>query len=589
MPRVHACCSILTLALVLLSQVRAEASDWPERFTVLVDSPASEIVVTSLDQVSPGPKRYRGTGRIAFDDGSSSELALKARRKERRSGAVRWRLAMRTEKGAPRRVRIVLRARLADGVWTSKGRIRVREEGRLRVKLKAREGDLLVGAARKRWTYMVYMGADNNLTFSGLVDLDEMESVGSGPDVNIVLQAEFSRGWDPSGILDAQGYQGETLRFLVRDDGNPGDVDLGAGQSLGNLDMGSPDTLRDFVQWATTAYPADHYALVVWDHGSGWKKSGPRRGAVEDETSASFMSLPDLGKAVRESGAHLDVLNFDCCLMGMYEVAYEFLGLCDYFVASEETEPGDGDPYDRILAALRDDPAMTPEQLARTIVLEYGEDYALARVPGITKSAVDMDSLVDLHDRIVALASAIEDEWAVVSGAVRQAQESSQCYQVPENHDLHDFCSQLSTYLAGESATRTAALSTMDAVASCVVESTTNGDGVAASHGIAIYAPTRNQVSLDAVKNDVRDYAALACNASRAEGWLDAVELMSATQADEVLVTGGFGVSLTWDTDADLDLWVWEPGGSADFLDDLYSPWVGQTSPNGFFSGDSQM
>ena len=61
------------------------------------------------------------------------------------------------------------------------------------------------------------------------------------------------------------------------------------------------------------------------------------------------MSLPDLAGAVRTAGVHLDVINFDACLMAMYEVAYEFLGLTDYMVFSEEVEPGDGDPYDTIL------------------------------------------------------------------------------------------------------------------------------------------------------------------------------------------------------------------------------------------------
>ncbi len=34
-------------------------------------------------------------------------------------------------------------------------------------------------------------------------------------------------------------------------------------------DMGSYRTLADFVQWGSSNYPADHLAVVVWDHGSG--------------------------------------------------------------------------------------------------------------------------------------------------------------------------------------------------------------------------------------------------------------------------------------------------------------------------------
>ncbi len=38
------------------------------------------------------------------------------------------------------------------------------------------------------------------------------------------------------------------------------------------VDMGNPQTLTDFVNWAKTFYPAQHYALIVWDHGAGWRR-----------------------------------------------------------------------------------------------------------------------------------------------------------------------------------------------------------------------------------------------------------------------------------------------------------------------------
>jgi hypothetical protein len=73
-----------------------------------------------------------------------------------------------------------------------------------------------------QWTYMVYMGADNNLSYSGLKDLNEMESVGSTGDMQIVLQAEFSSRYTP-------GVPTNTLRFLVQKDNNPDNVNLNAG------------------------------------------------------------------------------------------------------------------------------------------------------------------------------------------------------------------------------------------------------------------------------------------------------------------------------------------------------------------------
>ena len=38
----------------------------------------------------------------------------------------------------------------------------------------------------------------------------------------------------------------------------------------GERNLGSAQTLRDFVTWSKANYPADHYALYFWGHGLGW-------------------------------------------------------------------------------------------------------------------------------------------------------------------------------------------------------------------------------------------------------------------------------------------------------------------------------
>ena len=179
----------------------------------------------------------------------------------------------------------------------------------------------------RQWTYMVYLGADNNLSTAGIGDIEEMGQVGSSSQMAIVVQAEFSPYYT-QGVPNTNTY-----RLLVQ---SGGAVDnLNAATDIGDVDMGSRAALTDFIKWATSTYPAQHYALVLWDHGAGWKdrakgaNSSLFRGAIQDETSGSFMSLSDLAGAVRDAGVHIDLINFDACLMAMYEVAYEFDGLAD--------------------------------------------------------------------------------------------------------------------------------------------------------------------------------------------------------------------------------------------------------------------
>ncbi len=444
----------------------------------------------------------------------------------------------------------------------------------------------------KKWTYMVYMGADNNLSMAGLNDLNEMEAAGSNADINIVVQAEFSTSYTDFAVLGHDWYQGETLRLLVEADNDPNSVNLEAGTSIGNVDMGSPAALTDFITWTVANYPAEHYALVIWDHGAGWKDvrlnaPGFLRGAVQDSTSNSFMSLPDLAKGVADAGlaadragSGLDIINFDACLMAMYEVAYEFKGLCDYLVSSEETEPGDGDPYDAILQALADSPGMSALNLASTIVTRYKNYYeTTGRNTDITKSVLDMSALDSLDLAVRALSDAIIAEHANISGVITAAQNNTQSYAYRANHDLYDFCSYLKANVgAGGTLTAAASQQVMDALQSMVAANEVMGTEVADSHGIAIYAPRSSQIDND----EYNSYALLACNQSRAGGtWLDAVTAIIGGAPGANQTPGRFAFKITWDTDSDLDLIVIEPDGEP------YSPFLGTTSPNGYFSGDS--
>ena len=44
-------------------------------------------------------------------------------------------------------------------------------------------------------------------------------------------------------------------------------------QRLPELDMGSAETLSEFIEWAMASYPAERYCLVIWNHGTGWRKA----------------------------------------------------------------------------------------------------------------------------------------------------------------------------------------------------------------------------------------------------------------------------------------------------------------------------
>jgi len=41
-------------------------------------------------------------------------------------------------------------------------------------------------------------------------------------------------------------------------------------QKPGESNSGSLDALIDFIKWGIKNYPAERYALILWNHGGGW-------------------------------------------------------------------------------------------------------------------------------------------------------------------------------------------------------------------------------------------------------------------------------------------------------------------------------
>lgn len=447
------------------------------------------------------------------------------------------------------------------------------------------------GAAE--WTFMVYIGGDNNLSEAALSDLEEMRQAVSHAGLNVVIQAECSNKYSFNLPDYVPGYN--TYRLLVKNKA----VQVVDG-SLGNLDMGNPTTLRDFVKWAATAYPAKKYALTIWDHGAGWKNPDPAirlyRGAVEDETAGSFMSLAQIGQAVRDSGVHLQVLDFDACLMAMYEVAYEFIGLVDYLVFSEEVEPGAGNPYTAILNGLAANPAMGPRDLGALIVNKFVESYLGSR-NSVTKSAVDVGQVPGLHTRLLELVQALQAELSTQRPAIANARDRAQRYTFKANIDLISFLTQLNSIGGNIAAKGNAVASHIknNVVSAEDHYSSTHSEGgvltspgVDDSHGLAIFFP-----SVDILKEgEMAQYAALHSNgdagswATFVKGFLDATGGTGSGGAIE-MAPGGFAFGTLWLNDfwglssADVDLYVVEPTGT------VGSPWIGESTPNGYFSPDS--
>jgi hypothetical protein len=292
---------------------------------------------------------------------------------------------------------------------------------------------------RAKWTFMVYLAGDNNLSAAGEKDIGEMRSVGSTKDVNIVVE------------FDRMGGAHETKRYHIQRDGVNERV-----EALGETDSGDPKVLLKFLRWTAENFKADRYGLVLWNHGSGWvpeemdkvarsvnavdyneREASERsssslgrslfrttlekiynipsvhqRAICSDDGTGHSLDTVELGDVLKQAlemfGQPLDLLGMDACLMSNLEVAYQARPYAKYIVASEENEPNDGWPYDAVLSYLVENPGTDTAKLAAHIVDAYVKSYIERDYSGaVTQAALDLAQVGSLTQPIDALSDAL--------------------------------------------------------------------------------------------------------------------------------------------------------------------------------------
>ncbi len=110
---------------------------------------------------------------------------------------------------------------------------------------------------KRQTTVIVYMAADNDLRSFAARNIKQMAAVGSNEnlhicvhlDIRIAGNKKITRRYyiEKNKILHVNAYDPETQR----------------------MDSGQPETLISACQWAIENYPANDYALIFWNHGTG--------------------------------------------------------------------------------------------------------------------------------------------------------------------------------------------------------------------------------------------------------------------------------------------------------------------------------
>ena len=256
------------------------------------------------------------------------------------------------------------------------------------------------------WTFMVYLDADNNLDPYGPLNIQQMSNgLTAEANVNVIV------------LMDRL----EQPAYLYKVTHNKVEVVL----SLGEVDMGSWETLSWFVEYTLKNYPAEHYIIDLWDHGGGY------RGVCWDESSGNHLSPHDietaLAKAERKTKTKVDIVGFDACLMGMIEVCYELKDITNIVIGSEMLIPGYGWPYESIMHYLSANPNVDPHTLSEEIVKQYVDYYASMKSTYFVQlSAIDEKAVPEMAESLSAFADYLSQNIDIYKGAIADARGAAQ-------------------------------------------------------------------------------------------------------------------------------------------------------------------
>jgi hypothetical protein len=261
----------------------------------------------------------------------------------------------------------------------------------------------------RKWTVMVFMGADTIAGNEPLIDaaeddLAEMRFVGSGDRLNIFVQVHG---------------KGEPRRGRITED-----MPVGIDALEPVPDEEKELALLHFIKSALRDAHHDpddprHYSmLVLWGHAYDFAigRALTSGGTID---ALDFAELSRVLERMQEQfgaqgEAKLDILAFDACDLATVEMVCQLEPFAKYLLGSQIGIPIPGWPYDRVLDRLRNPIGrlMGPAEFGSYIVRRFCESYvAQSRTVSLTLLDLTRAHELSVVTKVLALAlaSAIDD------------------------------------------------------------------------------------------------------------------------------------------------------------------------------------
>jgi hypothetical protein len=301
----------------------------------------------------------------------------------------------------------------------------------------------------RKWTVMVFMGADTIAGNASLIDLAEadlaeMQAIGSCDCLNIFVQVHRGLGVVPRRGRITNVIEGMPAGIDALDPVKPEEADPAGGHALERFIADSLFKANYRLEDAGN----HHTMLVLWGHAYDFAIG--RAHTANGIDPLDFAELSDVLKRLRgqygTADSKLDILAFDACDLSMVEMACQLEPFAKYLLGSQIGIPLPGWPYDRVLDRLRrpHGTVMRPVELGAYIVRRFCESYA-AESRTVSLTLLDLNRTQDLRDATEVLARTLVEAVAdpVVRDRIARLFAQSQTAPGKPYVDVADLCSNL--------------------------------------------------------------------------------------------------------------------------------------------------
>lgn len=323
-----------------------------------------------------------------------------------------------------------------------------------------------------KWTIMMYMcgsslesgsdyGYDPDTNPMGYCseDIDEILATSGKPDsVNIIMECGGSLGWKNTKIRQ---HKDKLSRWHVDNQQIVWEED-----KTYTYSMGATSTFQEFLEWGFHKYPAEHYGVILWNHG------GAMYGVCYDEmksndtlTSSECEAAVTAARNKYGITSKLDFITYDACLMCVQDIAEYNSKNFNYMLSSQEVEAGSGYDYDAWLPYLytrvKNGQEVHPGELLKEIAVTFMEEVESGYNPEYdqTQSVINLTKIDTYVNKLSAFAKQMNNKvtnWTtfknLMNSYVKRYAGSKYEYDVFDAEDVYDVSnsnySGLSTYVS---------------------------------------------------------------------------------------------------------------------------------------------